>query len=128
LPGFYCCPAVLIPPDASGSVVSSAASAGAENAGGGNGAALSERVWENLKWVTPREAAAWLRVSPKLVYRLAESDRTFPAVRVGGLFRISRERLERWLERQHRTRKPLRSARDAVGKTGEPADAAKALR
>jgi hypothetical protein len=56
------------------------------------------------------------------------TDRTFPAVKVGGLTRINRPRLERWLERQHRTRKPLRSSPDAVGKTGEATDAAKALR
>jgi len=90
--------------------------------------ALSEAVWESLEWVTPREAAAWLRVSPKLIYRLAESDRTFPAVKVGGATRINRHRLERWLERQHRTRKPLRASQDAVEKTGETADAAKARR
>lgn len=89
--------------------------------------AVNDLEWENLTWVTPREAAAWLRVSPKLVYRLAE-DPSFPAVRVGGLLRIRRERLERWLERPHRTRKPVRSAPDAVGKTDEPADASKARR
>ena len=89
---------------------------------------MSEPVWKDLEWLTPREAAAWLRVSPKLVYRLAETDRTFPVVNVGGLLRIRRERLERWLERQHRTRKPLRASPDAVGKTGERADSMKALR
>ena len=89
---------------------------------------MTEPSWEQLTWVTADEAATWLRVSPKLVYRLAEVDPSFPAVKVGGLVRIRRERLERWLERQHRTRKPLRSSPDPVGKTGGTADAAKASR
>jgi excisionase family DNA binding protein len=82
--------------------------------------AANESVWESLEWVTPCEAAAWLRVSPKLVYRLATTDRTFPSVKVGGLTRINRPRLERWLERQHRTRKPLLVRREVTGKVGDP--------
>jgi len=83
--------------------------------------------WESLVWVTPAEAAAWLRVSPKLVYRLA-SDRSFPAIKVGGLLRIRREHLERWLARQHPSKKPLLPRGDAVGKTGGTTDATKATR
>ena len=62
-------------------------------------------LWHTLEWVTVQEASDWLRVNIKLVYRLAEEDRTFPAIKVGGIIRIRRSRLERWLERHHPSRK-----------------------
>jgi excisionase family DNA binding protein len=89
---------------------------------------VSEPGWENVAWLTINEVAAQLRVSAKMLYKLVERDRSFPAIRVGGLLRIRRERLERWLERQHPSRKPLRSSPDAVGKTDGTSDAAKAPR
>src|SRR5689334_23097132 len=55
-------------------------------------------------WWTPQEAACWLNVSVKLIYRLAETDKTFPAVKLGGLIRIRRARLDRWLDNHHPTR------------------------
>ena len=89
---------------------------------------MSEPGRENVAWLTINEVAAQLRVSRKTVYKLAERDRSFPAVRVGGLLRVRRERLERWLERQHPSRKPLRASPDAVGKTGGTSNAAQAPR
>ena len=83
---------------------------------------------QNVVWLTINEVAAELRVSPKTLYKVAERDRSFPAIRVGGLLRISLARLERWLERQHPSRNPLRFSPDAVGKTGESADSPRAPR
>lgn len=56
------------------------------------------------EWLSPQEAAAWLRVSTDLIYRICETDKTFPAVKVGGLIRIRRARLDRWLDNHHPTR------------------------
>jgi len=53
---------------------------------GGSGAAL-----------TVVEAAAFLKVKSSLVYRLLNSGE-MPGIRVGGVWRISRSQLERWLE------------------------------
>ena len=54
------------------------------------------------EWLSPAETAAWLRCSSKLIYRLCETDPTFPAIKVGGLIRIRRSRLETWLAHKHR--------------------------
>jgi len=71
-------------------------------------------LWPTLEWVSPEEAAAWLRINVKLVYRLCDEDSTFPAVKVGRAIRIRRSRLERWLERHHPSRKlPLHSGEGA---------------
>lgn len=57
-----------------------------DHGGGPSGAAL-----------TVVEAAAFLRVKKELVYRLLNSGE-MPGIRVGGVWRISRPQLERWLE------------------------------
>jgi len=81
---------------------------------------MSEPGSAKVTWLTINEVAAHLRVSPKTLYRLVERDRSFPAIKVGGLLRVPQERLERWLERQHRTRKPLLARREVTGKVGDP--------
>ena len=43
------------------------------------------------------EAAAYLRLSEKSIYRIVRDDPTFPRVKVGGSVRFPRERLIRWL-------------------------------
>lgn len=53
------------------------------------------------EWLTVRACATWLRVNPRLVYRLATTDSTFPAVKVGGAVRIRASRLDRWLAAHH---------------------------
>ena len=81
---------------------------------------MSEPAWESFDWLTLREAAAWLRVSPKVLYRLADRDSSFPVVRVAGVLRIRRKRLESWLERQrYRSKKPMLPCWDAVENTGD---------
>lgn len=63
------------------------------------------------EWFTVQGAATWLSVSPKLIYRLIAQDRTFPAVKLGGLIRIRRARFERWLDQQRRPLRPTASGR-----------------
>ena len=46
--------------------------------------------------LTPEEAAAYLRVAPQTVYRLARAG-TLPGVKVGHLWRIRRADLEAFL-------------------------------
>ena len=49
-------------------------------------------------WVrTAAQVARWLQVSEKSVYRWATLDPTMPALRIGGVLRFPRERLERWV-------------------------------
>jgi excisionase family DNA binding protein len=48
-------------------------------------------------YLTVEEVAKALRLSVKSIYRLAGTDPTFPATRVGGSIRVHRARLERWL-------------------------------
>jgi excisionase family DNA binding protein len=57
---------------------------------------------QETRFLTVREAAAALRVSPAHIYRLIDR-RVVPAVRVGdgaGPLRIDRDELEAWLHEQ----------------------------
>jgi excisionase family DNA binding protein len=69
-------------------------------------------------YLTAADVADGLRVSEKSVYRWAASDPTMPALRIGGVVRFPRERLERWLRdreqgrgRAHPTDSPVTSGR-----------------
>lgn len=70
-------------------------------------------------WATPEEVAKDLGVSPKLIYKLAASDRTFPAVKLSNVIRIRRARLDTWLERQHPA-KALKKTPKATQPSGTP--------
>jgi excisionase family DNA binding protein len=48
-------------------------------------------------YFTAEQVAALLQCSPKTIYRLAKLDATLPAIRVGGLLRFPRLKLEQWL-------------------------------
>jgi len=48
-------------------------------------------------YLTVHEVAKLLRVSDKSVLRYAQADATMPVLRLGGVLRFRRERLERWL-------------------------------
>jgi excisionase family DNA binding protein len=51
---------------------------------------------DELRFLTVRELAAYLRISLRKAYALVESGEV-PAARVGGQFRIPREELDRRL-------------------------------
>lgn len=48
-------------------------------------------------YLTAAQVARWLQVSEKSVYRWATLDPRMPALRIGGVIRFPRERLERWV-------------------------------
>jgi excisionase family DNA binding protein len=48
-------------------------------------------------YLTATQVARWLQVSEKSVYRWATHDPSMPALRIGGVVRFPRERLERWV-------------------------------
>ena len=48
-------------------------------------------------YLTATQVARWLQVSEKSVYRWATHDPSMPTLRIGGVIRFPRERLERWV-------------------------------
>jgi excisionase family DNA binding protein len=48
-------------------------------------------------YLTAPQVAEWLQLDRTTVYRLADSDPTFPATRIGRSLRFERGALERWL-------------------------------
>lgn len=50
-----------------------------------------------LETLTVKEVAAWLRVDPQQVYRMAQKGEV-PAFKVRGAWRFSRRLLEEWIE------------------------------
>ncbi len=68
-------------------------------------------------YLNAAQVAELLQVSRATVFRLAASDPTFPALRLGGVIRFPRERLLTWL----RTREQGAPARPRARKAGEPA-------
>jgi excisionase family DNA binding protein len=63
---------------------------------------------------TPEQVAARLQLSTKTIMRWLAADTTMPALKIGGVTRFPRERLERWLRnreqgpgRVRRPRNPL---------------------
>lgn len=67
----------------------------------------------DLELLTVRETAAWLRVSPGLVYRLVREGR-LRTVRVASVVRVVRESVRDYLERQRSEYVP-RGARATIG-------------
>jgi excisionase family DNA binding protein len=60
---------------------------------------MTQKTEARPRLMTTREVLAYLRVTPRTVYRLIrEGD--LPAVRMGGRWRFRRADLDRWLERQ----------------------------
>jgi len=49
--------------------------------------------------MTTREVAAYLRLAPATVYKLAQAGK-IPAVKVGGQWRFSRQSLDEWLTQE----------------------------
>lgn len=72
-------------------------------------------VQRRHEWMTPRQAAAYLRVNEERIYRLVKND-GLPACRLGNRdLRILRQALDEWL-----------LARPANGKDEDHADVANA--
>jgi excisionase family DNA binding protein len=63
-----------------------------------------EQIKSDTPYITPKELAAALRVSEKTIYRYAAQDATMPVLRIGGVVRFPRARLERWLHEREQGR------------------------
>ena len=53
----------------------------------------------NEKWLTVKEVAEYLQLSPDQIYRLAQQGK-IPASKVGARWRFKRENIDRWMEEQ----------------------------
>ena len=71
------------------------------------------------EYLTAEEVATLLQASPKTVYRIAKLDPTMPMLKLGGLVRFPRERLERWLRAREQGR-PLQRRVLSIGESTEP--------
>ena len=69
------------------------------------------------EYLTAEEVATLLRASPKTVYRIAKADATMPVLKLGGLVRFPRERLERWLRAREQGRPRMRKPVLSVSKS-----------
>jgi excisionase family DNA binding protein len=68
-------------------------------------------------YLTAAQVARWLQVSEKSVYRWATHDPSMPALRIGGVIRFPRERLERWV----RSREQGTGGARRIRQSGSPA-------
>lgn len=59
----------------------------------------------NEKWLTVKEVAEYLQLSPDQIYRLAQQGK-IPASKVGARWRFKRERIDEWMENQVVAQKP----------------------
>jgi excisionase family DNA binding protein len=79
--------------------------------------------------MTPGQVADLLQVSVPTVYRWAAADPTMPTLRIGGIVRFPRERLERWLrEREQGLSGRRRSPKQVLGALQVSAAAAGPIR
>ena len=62
----------------------------------------SESRPELLSFLTTEEVLAYLKVTPRTIYRLIRSGE-LPAVRIGRQYRFRRADLDGWLDRQRTT-------------------------
>lgn len=62
----------------------------------------SESRPELLSFLTTEEVLAYLKVTPRTIYRLIRSGE-LPAVRIGRQYRFRRTDLDGWLDRQRTT-------------------------
>lgn len=53
----------------------------------------------NEKWLTVKEVAEYLQLSPDQIYRLAQQGK-IPASKVGARWRFKKENIDRWMEEQ----------------------------
>jgi excisionase family DNA binding protein len=76
------------------------------------------------EYLTAEEVATLLQASPKTVYRIAKLDPTMPMLKLGGLVRFPRERLERWLRAREQGRPLMQRQVRLVTKSARSAAAA----
>ncbi len=59
----------------------------------------------NEKWLTVKEVAEYLQLSPDQIYHLAQQGK-IPASKVGARWRFKRENIDRWMEEQRVSTQP----------------------
>jgi excisionase family DNA binding protein len=79
-------------------------------------------------YLTVPEVARLLRVSVASVYRLASADPTFPVLRLPGVMRFPRARLEKWLREHEQGQGRPRGIRSQVLSPGKGASTQEATR
>ena len=57
------------------------------------------------KWMTVKEVAEYLQVSPDVIYRLAQAGK-IPASKVGAQWRFKREKVDAWMEQSGELSRP----------------------
>jgi len=51
------------------------------------------------QWMTVKEVAEYLRLSPDMIYRLAQRGR-IPVSKVGSRWRFKKEKIDQWMDAQ----------------------------
>ncbi len=59
-----------------------------------------------MQWMTVKDVAEYLKLSPDLIYRLAQQGR-IPVSKVGNRWRFNKDKVDQWMEEQVAS-KPLR--------------------
>jgi excisionase family DNA binding protein len=62
-----------------------------------NGSERSMPLGEDLRWMSTRQAAAYLGITPRTVYRLIDSGQ-LPAYRFGRVFRLQGREIDAFIE------------------------------
>jgi excisionase family DNA binding protein len=90
---------------------------------------LADQVEAPASYLTAEQVANLLQASPKTVYRIAKADSTMPMLKLGGLVRFPRARLDRWLRDREQGRPPMRrqvrsiaESRSSAARSGPCAD------
>jgi len=73
-------------------------------------------------YLRAEDVAELLQVSRSTVFRLAKSDRTMPALRLGGVIRFPRERLLLWLRQREQGAVARPRMLRGLPRAGEPPD------
>ncbi len=62
--------------------------------------------WKNMTdtWLTVKEVAQYLKLSPDLIYKLAQQGK-IPASKVGTAWRFKKEKIDQWMENNENRRK-----------------------
>jgi excisionase family DNA binding protein len=53
----------------------------------------------NTQWMTVKDLADYLQLSPDLIYRLAQRGK-IPVSRIGNRWRFNKEKIDRWMDEQ----------------------------
>ena len=58
-------------------------------------------------WLTVKEVAQYLKLSPDLIYKLAQQGK-IPASKVGTAWRFKREKIDQWMEAKENRRRGVK--------------------